>query len=115
MLAISETKDIKKANFVLVCGTRNFEDTLDKYIDELDLALSFNLPLICANPDKVVIRKTGELLLCAGAMASYYQKNGGIVYQYGKPFLETYQFCYDYLTKKNIKINKKNILCVGDS
>ena len=39
--------------------------------------------------------------MCAGSMAKYYQENGGIVYQYGKPFIETYQFCYDYLIQKN--------------
>ena len=57
-LDITETKNIQNADFILVCGTRNFEDTLDDYIKELDLALTFRLPLICANPDKVVIRKT---------------------------------------------------------
>ena len=31
------------------------------------------------------------------------QKKGGLVYQYGKPFLETYQLCVDHLNqeKKN--------------
>ena len=114
-LNLTETKNIKKADFILVCGTRNFEDTLDDYIRELDLALDFRLPFICANPDKVVIRKTGELLICAGAMADYYKKKGGLVYQYGKPFLETYQLCVDHLNQEYKKINKSNILCVGDS
>ena len=114
-IKLTETYNIKKADFVLVCGTRRFEDTLNDYIKELDLALSYNLPLICANPDKVVIRKTGELLVCAGSMAEYYQKNGGLVYQYGKPFIETYQLCFDYLTQTNINIEKNNILCVGDA
>ncbi|MDC3024617.1 TIGR01459 family HAD-type hydrolase [Alphaproteobacteria bacterium] len=114
-LDIEETSNIKKANFILVCGTRNFEDTLDDYVKELDLALSFKIPLICANPDKVVIRKTGELLLCAGAMASYYTKHGGKVFQYGKPFVRTYQLCFNYLTQKNINISKKRILCIGDA
>ena len=94
--SLSETKNLKKANFLLVCGTRKFEDNLDKYKKELNLALSLKLPLICANPDKVVIRKTGELLICAGIMADYYSSNGGLVYKYGKPFKETYQFCLDY-------------------
>ena len=114
-LDITETKNIQNADFILVCGTRNFEDTLDDYIKELDLALTFRLPLICANPDKVVIRKTGELLVCAGAMADYYKKKGGLVYQYGKPFLETYQLCVDHLNQEKKSIKKSNILCIGDS
>ena len=48
-------------------------------------------------------------------MAEYYQKNGGLVYQYGKPFIETYQLCFDHLTQTNINIEKNNILCVGDA
>ncbi len=115
LLKLTETDNIKKADFVLVCGTRRFEDTLNDYIKELDLAYSYNLPLICANPDKVVIRKTGELLVCAGSMAKYYKKKGGLVFQYGKPFIETYKLCYDYLIQKNKNIDKNNILCIGDA
>ena len=115
LLKLTETDNIKKADFVLVCGTRRFEDTLNDYIKELDLAFSYNLPLICANPDKVVIRKTGELLVCAGSMAKYYKKKGGLVFQYGKPFVETYKLCFDYLIQKNKNIDKNNILCIGDA
>ena len=86
LLKLTETDNIKKADFVLVCGTRRFEDTLNDYIKELDLAFSYNLPLICANPDKVVIRKTGELLVCAGSMAKYYKKKGGLVFQVWQTF-----------------------------
>ena len=77
-LSLIETKNIKEAKFLLVCGTRNFEDKLEKYTEELNLGLSLKLPLVCANPDKVVIRKTGQLLICAGLMADYYSSNGGI-------------------------------------
>ena len=115
LLKLTETDNIKKADFVLVCGTRRFEDTLNDYIKELDLAFSYNLPLICANPDKVVIRKTGELLVCAGSMAKYYKKKGGLVFQYGKPFIETYKLCFHYLIQKNKNIDKNNILCIGDA
>ena len=106
LLNLSETYNIREANFLLVCGTRNFEDTLSDYTEELDLALKYKIPLICANPDKVVIRKTGDLLICAGAMADYYKKKGGVVYQYGKPFLDTYRICFEHLLKTNIGIKK---------
>ncbi len=115
LLNLSETYNIREANFLLVCGTRNFEDTLNDYTEELELALKYKIPLICANPDKVVIRKTGDLLICAGTMADYYKKKGGVVYQYGKPFLDTYRMCFEHLSKTNIGIKKNNILCIGDS
>ena len=114
-LPLKETKNMKEANFLLVCGTRKFEDNLGKYRNELDLALSLKLPLICANPDKVVIRKTGELLICAGIMAEYYSSNGGIVYKFGKPFKETYQLCFNYFLSKKINIKKNDLLCIGDA
>ena len=107
-LPLKETKDIKKANFLLVCGTRKFEDNFEKYRKELDLALSLELPLVCANPDKVVIRKTGEVLICAGTMAEYYSSNGGLVYEYGKPFKEIFE-------SKKIKLKKTDLLCIGDA
>ena len=115
LLPLTETKLMREANFLLVCGTRKFEDPLEEYINELNLALSLKLPFICANPDKVVIRQTGQVLLCAGMMAQYYIANGGIVYQYGKPFKDTYQQCLHYLQKKDNLINRDNILCIGDS
>ena len=114
-LSLIETKNIKEAKFLLVCGTRNFEDKLEKYTEELDKALSLKLPLVCANPDKVVIRKTGELLICAGLMADYYSSKGGIVYSYGKPFRETYNLCLDYLKTKDLNFKIKDIICIGDS
>ena len=114
-LPLKETKNIKEANFLLVCGTRKFEDNLGKYRKELDLALSLKLPLICANPDKIVIRKTGEFLICAGIMAEYYSSNGGIVYKFGKPLKETYQLCLNYFLSKKVNIKKTDLLCIGDA
>ena len=114
-LALKETKNIKEAKFLLVCATRDFSDKLEKYLNELNLGLSLKLPLVCANPDKVVVRKDGKLLICAGIMADYYSSNGGSVYKYGKPFREAYDFCFDYLKSFNSAINIKDILCIGDS
>ena len=48
-------------------------------------------------------------------MADYYSSNGGVVYKYGKPFKETYQFCLDYFLAKRIKIKKTDLLCIGDA
>ena len=75
----------------MVCGTRDFDHTLDDYIKELNEGLKFKLPLVCANPDKVVIRKNGKLITCAGLLADYYQKNGGKGLRYGKPYEQVYK------------------------
>ena len=71
-LPLIEKKNISESNFLLVCGTRNFEDDLNKYKSELDQGIKLKLPLVCANPDKVVVRKNGNKLICAGKLAYYY-------------------------------------------
>jgi len=47
------------------------------------------LPMICANPDKVV-RKGNLLVPCAGAIAEEYEMMGGTVLMAGKPFAPIY-------------------------
>ncbi len=110
-----ETTDIYSANFLLVCGTRKFEDKLKIYQSELDLGLKLNLPLVCANPDRVVVRKSGEKLICAGELAHYYSLKGGKVFYYGKPYVDVYEECSKTFKVIDSAIEKKDILVIGDS
>ena len=114
-LPLVEVNSIKKADFLIVCGTRNYHDNLNTYKDELNEALSLKLPFICSNPDKVVIRQNGNLLICAGRMAEYYQNNGGKVYSFGKPYSSAYEASMKCLKKLKPDIKKEEILIVGDS
>ena len=45
-LTINENFSIEKSSFLLVCGTRDFDHTLNDYIKELDKGLEFNLAII---------------------------------------------------------------------
>ena len=114
-LEIREKNNISNANFLLVCGTRDFDHKLKNYIAELNEGLKYKLPLICANPDKVVIRKNGKMITCAGILAEYYKNNGGKVISYGKPYHEVYKKSIQFFTKINLNISNKNILVIGDS
>ncbi len=114
-LQLEQVDDIKYADFLLVCGTRDFDDNLGVYKNEMKKALEFKLPFVCANPDKVVIRQNGNLLICAGQMAEYYKNNGGKIYSFGKPYPSAYEACIKYLEKLKPHIKKKEILIVGDS
>ena len=100
---------------MLVCGTRDFDHTLQDYKEELNKALELNLPFICANPDKVVVRKDGKLITCAGMLAEYYIKKGGKVFSFGKPYKEVYQKSLNFFKSINKTITKKNVLVIGDS
>ena len=62
--------------------------------------------MICTNPDLIVDR--GEKReLCAGSVAMVFEKMGGKVVYFGKPYPEVY----------NQSVNNKNkkILCIGDN
>ena len=114
-LEIKEVSSINKSSFLLVCGTRDFDHTLDNYIEELDEGLRYDLPLVCANPDKVVIRQNGKLITCAGILADYYQNNGGKVFRFGKPFEAMYKRSFNILKNLNSKLTLNKILVIGDS
>jgi HAD superfamily hydrolase (TIGR01459 family) len=58
----------------------------------MHLALSRELPMLCPNPDREVIRG-GERIICAGAIAGRYEELGGNVRWEGKPLASAYDFC----------------------
>jgi HAD superfamily hydrolase (TIGR01459 family) len=100
-----------QAGFVIVTGFEEDSSTLEEKIPELQECLKYNLLLICANPDYVVVRQTGARALCAGAMAEKYQEIGGKTMQFGKPYPEVYKKCLS-LTN-NISLEK--IAAIGDN
>lgn len=74
------------ADFVLCTGPRQATDTIDDYGADLTAAAARNLPMVCANPDREVMR--GEMReMCAGAIAERYERDfGGDVAWHGKPY-----------------------------
>jgi HAD superfamily hydrolase (TIGR01459 family) len=76
----------------------------------LDAARQRDLPLVCANPDLVVM-VAGRPLLCAGAMARYYAEAGGRVCSRGKPDPAIYDTCLDRLGIRD----RRRVLAVGDA
>src|SRR6185312_14439096 len=88
-LGIEET-DIEGADIVLNSGL--FDDdveTPDDYKDSLAEMKARGLLMLCANPDWVV-QRGGKLIWCAGAVANEYEKIGGKVIYYGKPWRAIY-------------------------
>ena len=62
--------------------------------------------MICTNPDLIVDRgNTREL--CAGSVAMIFEKMGGQVVYFGKPYPEVYN--------QSIRNNNKKILAIGDN
>ena len=101
----NKKENINESNYLLCTGL------FDKYDQDLDyykeLFGSFiSKKMICTNPDLVVDR--GEKReFCAGSVAKVFEKIGGQVVYFGKPFPEVYN--------QSIDRNKKKVLAIGDN
>jgi HAD superfamily hydrolase (TIGR01459 family) len=102
--------DVSLADFILNTGFDNDNSTLSEKIPLLNEAKKHNLPMICANPDLMVVKQSGQKIICAGVMAKHYEELGGEVFYYGKPKVKIYEILHNLLEKPN----KSNIIAVGD-
>ncbi len=81
---IERLGSIDIANFVLNTGPVELDHALEVYESVLRDAQNKDLPMVCANPDVVVLRE-GQRVICAGAIARPYEGLGGKVAYRGKP------------------------------
>lgn len=102
---------IDDADFVLLSGLDSHDLELESFRPFLEDLLERNLPMICANPDKVAIGTEGEFYVAAGAVANMYREMGGEVAFFGKPYAEIYDYCFPFFDN----IAKDKILMIGDS
>jgi len=70
--------------------------------------------MVSANPDKVVIRQNGEIVICAGQLAKYYSNMGGFVKEFGKPHEEIFLEALKKFKSLKINIDKNKISIIGD-
>jgi len=82
---------LENVNGILVPGGFGQRGTEGK-IRAVQFARERQLPLICANPDIVVMRGD-TLIYCAGALAGLYESLGGKVLMAGKPYPAIYELC----------------------
>src|SRR5437764_8913606 len=100
----------EEADFILNTGPAEWEDTIADYAPVLRGARERDLPMVCANPDLVVIHD-GRPALCAGALAEQYQAIGGRVRWHGKPHPSVYDSCIELLGIAD----RRRLLAIGDS
>ncbi len=107
---VERVPDLATADFIVNVGAYRRADTLDMFEAELQAARARALPMVCANPDLVVLR--GEAReLCAGAIAERYQALGGDVRYHGKPHAPIYA---DSLRLLGLS-DPRRVLAIGDS
>jgi HAD superfamily hydrolase (TIGR01459 family) len=107
-LDLDLVSDLGVAQFLLNTGPDRYEETVDDYAPLLDAARG--LPMVCANPDLVVVRR-GREVICAGALAAYYESIGGVVVYRGKPDPAIYDDCLRLARLTD----RARVLTVGDS
>ncbi|MBN2751512.1 MAG: TIGR01459 family HAD-type hydrolase [Rhodospirillaceae bacterium] len=81
--------DPADADFVLACGPFDFDDSLAAYKSLVERIAETRVPMICANPDRGVIR-AGKNVVCAGNIADLYAAIGGAATFVGKPDAAVY-------------------------
>jgi HAD superfamily hydrolase (TIGR01459 family) len=110
-LKLTPMPDPTAANFVLNTGPDDHRNPSDmaEFEPVLQECARHHLPMICANPDLVVIRG-GVRVLCAGALAERYRELGGDVRSLGKPDPAIYQPVLERLG-----LPPDRILAVGDA
>ncbi|TVQ36226.1 MAG: TIGR01459 family HAD-type hydrolase [Geminicoccaceae bacterium] len=84
-LPLTAAGDVAEADVLLVVGLDEQRPEPEQYDAELQAARARDLPLICANPDRVIVVQDGTYSWCAGALADRYVALGGRVEWMGKP------------------------------
>ena len=99
---------IADADFLLGIGLDDGRDTVEEHESNLQATAARDLPMICVNPDLLVIR-LGVQEPCAGALAARYEAIGGRVRYYGKPHADVYD-----LALAALAVTPSRVLAVGD-
>ena len=101
----------REAEWVLNTGPDDHRNPtlLTEFEPVLEACAARALPMVCANPDREVIRG-GVRVLCAGALAERYRELGGEVRKVGKPDPAVYEPALAMLG-----LPRAEVLAVGDA
>ena len=100
-----KSTNIDKSDYILCTGLFDDHDKDLGYYKNL-LEKNLKKKMICTNPDLIVDRGV-KRELCAGSVAMVFEKIGGKVVYFGKPYPEVYNQATDNKNKK--------ILSIGDN
>jgi len=101
----NQSKDLNNSQYLLCTGLFDGHDNDLNYYKQL-LEKYNDKKMICTNPDLIVDRGN-KRELCAGSVAMVFEKMGGEVIYFGKPYPEVYNQSFDNKDKK--------ILSIGDN
>ena len=101
----NKSENIENSDYILCTGLFDNHDKDLKYYKSL-FENNLKKKMICTNPDLIVDRGSNREL-CAGSVAMVFEKMGGEVVYFGKPYPEVYNQSFDNKNKK--------ILSIGDN
>ena len=101
----NQSKNLDDSQYLLCTGLFEDHDKDLNYYKKL-FEKHINKKMICTNPDLIVDRGN-QRELCAGSVAMVFEKIGGNVIYFGKPYPEVYN--------QSINNSKKKILSIGDN
>jgi HAD superfamily hydrolase (TIGR01459 family) len=107
--------DLDHAAFISCTGPFDDEaETPEDYRDRFVAAAARQLPMICANPDKVV-QRGDRLIYCGGALAELYAALGGQTIMAGKPYAPIYDASYAAAEQQlGRPLDRGRVLAIGD-
>jgi len=124
------TDKVEEADFIILHGCQVLrgpgadgeasETDLGDFAEKGDLSLVIepllqkcatrNLPMVCANPDFIMVKPDGNTGHMPGKIAQRYEELGGSVTSFGKPHKEHFDACV-----KQLGLPKEKIVHIGDS
>ena len=105
---------LEEAGAILCTGLLDdLTETPEDYCSLLSDAAARRLPMICANPDKIV-RFGDRIMYCAGALADLYEEMGGEVIMAGKPHPPIYRLAREAAVRAGAPEGHR-ALVIGDS
>ena len=105
----------EEAEVVVVTDLDTDDDTPEMYRERARLWLSRKLPMICANPDRVV-EHGDKIIYCGGALGDLYAAMGGMVLMAGKPYQPIYEEAFRLAEEAAGRpLDKARVLAIGDS
>ncbi len=104
-----QTEVLHEAGYLLMLAFADKKAELLEYQTSFKEAISYNVPMLCINPDEVVIHNN-QKRYCQGTFASIYEEMGGKVVYFGKPHKEIYQYLFDLHN-----LEKQGAIMFGDS
>ncbi len=121
-LPYTQVNTVTDADFMLITGTDGWEKDASAYADRLAVAKKKNMPVICANADKVVTIGD-QLVICAGAIADAYialfskQEQACLPLRiHGKPNTSLFKAAHELANvKRGDRVPLSRVLMLGDS